>query len=304
MDSYRDTRRQRQEELEREWYRKFQEDVQKFNQWLQEQAEKRAEETHPYNLERLITENRLLGLEEDYKRQSNPLLIEALGQENLGRELELDFMKRANPLRIAALGQENILRSLDIAFRRNTDKLKEEALRLGNLLSQQEYEQRGLGFEEDMLLKEWERKLAQQRYQQGEELFPLTLAMTKSDLATKLQEAEPELPGIGIPVDDAQRKKMFLDLYNFLDEYNVGSEYLTDIEKYEDILLQLLGDEMFYSLLSHAQKHGPQEIQVGRGFLGIPKKELTETYFGRRYKPGTREYSPITSYLKLLRLIP
>lgn len=279
-DSFRESRRMRQEKEQQEWYRKFQEDVQKFNQWLQEQAEKRAEEIHPYTLERLAIENRLLGLEEDYTRQ-------------------------ANPLRIEALDQENALRNLDIVFRKKTDPLREEGLRIGNLLAQQEYNQRGLSFEKDMLLKEWERKLAEQRWRQGEELFPLKLQLYQADLANakELAEVAPELPGIGIPLDDAERKKMFLDLYNLLDEYNVGSEYLADVEKYEDVLATLLGD-YYYTLLSHAQKHGPQEIQVGRGFLGIPKTELTETYFGKRYKPGTREYSPITSYLKQLRLIP
>jgi len=303
MDSYRDTRRQRQEELEREWYRKFQEDMKEFNQWLQEQAEKRAEETHPYTLERLGLENEGLKLDVDFARQANPLRLYALEQENRGRDLDLDFTEKANPLRLKALDQENALRDLDIGFRMRTDPLREEGLRLSNLLSQQEHEQRGQSFEEDMLLKEWERKLAEQRYRQGEELFPVKLQLFQADLAKELEEVAPELPGIGIPLDDAERKKMFLDLYNLLDEYNVGSEYLADVENYEDVLATLLGD-YYYTLLSHAQKHGPQEIQVGRGFLGIPKKEFTETYFGRRYKPGTREYSPITSYLKLLRLIP
>ena len=280
MDSYRDTRRQRQEELEREWYRKFQEDMKEFNQWLQKQAEKREQDIHPYTLYRL-------------------------GKENEGLQLDIDFMRRANPLRLKALTQENALRDLDIGFRKKTDPLKVEGLKLSNLLAQQEHEQRGQSFEEDMLLKEWERKLAEQRYRQGEQLFPVQLQLAQADLAKakELAEVAPELPGIGIPLDDAERKKMFLDLYNLLDEYNVGSEYLADVEKYEDVLATLLGD-YYYTLLSHAQKHGPQEIQVGRGFLGIPKKELRETYFGKRYKPGTREYSPITSYLKFLRLIP
>lgn len=302
-DSFRESRRMRQEKEQQEWYRKFQEDMKEFNQWLQKQAEERERDKHPYILYRL-------------------------GKENEGLQLDIDFMRRANPLRLKALGQENTLRDLDIGFRKRTDPLREEGLRIGNLLSQQDYVQRGLSFEEDLLLKEWERKLAEQRYRQGEQLFeedyflkqwerklaeqkwrqgeqlfPVKLQLSQADLAKELEEVAPELPGIGIPLDDAERKKMFLDLYNLLDEYNVGSEYLADVEKYEDVLATLLGD-YYYTLLSHAQKHGPQEIQVGSGFLGIPKKELTETYFGRRYKPGTREYSPITSYLKLLRLIP
>lgn len=277
-DSFRESRRMRQEKEQQEWYRKFQEDMKEFNQWLQKQAEEREREKHPYILYRL-------------------------GKENEGLQLDIDFMRRANPLRLKALSQENALRDLDIGFRKKTDPLREEGLKLSNLLSQQEYNQRGLSFEKDMLLKEWERKLAEQRWRQGEQLFPLKLQLSQADLAKELAEVAPELPGIGIPLDDAEKKKMFLDLYNLLDEYNVGSEYLSDVEKYEDVLMTLLGD-YYYTLLSHAQKHGPQEIQVGRGFLGTPKKELTETYFGRRYKPGTREYSPITSYLKQLRLIP
>lgn len=279
IDSYRDTRRQRQEEYDREWYRKFQEDMKEFNQWLQKQAEKRAQDIHPYTLYRL-------------------------GKENEGLQLDIDFMRRANPLRLRALAQENALRNLDIGFRRKTDPLRVEGLKLSNLLSQQEHEQRGQSFEEDMLLKEWERKLAEQRYRQGEEMFPLNLSLARANLANKLEDVEPEVPGIGIPVDDAQRKKMFLDLYNFLDEYNVGSEYLADIEKYRDILELLLGDT-FYDLYEYAKRHGPQEIAVkGSGPFGRTKKEVTETYFGRRYKPGNREYSPITAYLKHLRLIP
>lgn len=279
MDSYRDARRQRQEEYDREWYRKYQEDMKEFNQWLQKQAEEREKEKHPYILYRL-------------------------GKENEGLQLDIDFMRRANPLRLKALRQENALRDLDIGFRKRTDPLKAEGLKLSNLLAQQEHEQRGLSFEEDMLLKEWERKLAEQRYRQGEQLFPLKLQLSQADLAEKLGNVEPEVPGIGIPIDDAQRKKMFLDLYNFLDEYNVGSEYLADIEKYRDILELLLGDT-FYDLYEYAKRHGPQEIAVkGSGPFGRTKKEVTETYFGRRYKPGKREYSPITAYLKHLRLIP
>ena len=278
-DSFRESRRMRQEKEQQEWYRKFQEDMKEFNQWLQKQAEEREKEKHPH-------------------------IIYRLGKENEGLQLDIDFMRKANPLRLRALGQENALRNLDIGFRKKTDPLRVEGLRLSNLLAEQEHEQRGLSFEEDMLLKEWERKLAEQRYRQGEELFPVKLQLSQADLAKELAEGVPELPGIGIPIDDAQRKKMFLDLYNFLDEYNVGSEYLADIEKYKVILELLLGD-MFYDLYEHAKKHGPQEIVVkGSGLFGRKKKKVTETYFGRRYKPGIREYSPITAYLKYLRLIP